>query len=115
MIKKIITLTLLALMLSLSQNLAFAESSPWTQNGTYLEKTMGKFEFGLLNFLGGWSEILIRPAIYSEDDKNFFLGVGHGVLNAAIFTLGGAAHLVTAPIPLDIPLPNGGVASDTGF
>lgn len=112
--KLLIIPTLLCFLLS-TPSVSYADPSPWTNNATYLDKAFGKFEFGLLNFLGGWSEILTRPARYSEDDKNFFVGIGHGFLNGLIFTAGGAAHLVTFPVPIDIPLPEGGVASDSGF
>jgi len=123
--KKTISL-LVMLAVLLTPTLAFAASpwtevfaaSPWTEKDTYAEKVTGKLEFGFKNLVGGWTEIFSRPGKYKEKEAgnvflrigNVFLGIGHGLLNAIVYTVGGAAHMVTFPIPLDIPLPDNGVS-----
>jgi len=79
--------------------------SPWTQEKTYVEKSVGKLGFGILNFITGWSALLFEPTRYS----NPFTGLAKGIWRTVTNTAGGALHIVTFPIPIDIPLPDGGV------
>lgn len=91
---------------------AFA-ASPWTEGDTYKDKVLGKLDFAVKNTLGGWTELFNRPIKYHKDGKNVSEGVLVGIGNAAVYTLGGALHLITFPIPqIDVPLPNNGVTFD---
>ena len=83
--------------------------SPWTEETTYGDKVAGKLDFGVRNFLGGWTELITEPKERYDNKGNWLLGIGRGLYNATMFTVGGAAHLVTFPIPMDIPLPENGV------
>jgi hypothetical protein len=84
------------------------EPSPWTKESTYVEKCVGKFGFGILNVLTGWTAIFWEPTRYS----NPFTGVAKGIWRTVTNTAGGALHAATFPIPIDIPLPDGGVHFD---
>ena len=87
---------------------AFA-ASPWTTEKTYIDKTAKKLEFGLKNALLGWTEIGTEAVEHQNDGKNAFQGIGVGLGEAIIYTVGGVLHVATFPIPLDIPLPENGV------
>jgi len=82
---------------------------------TYFEKITYKFEFGLKNLLGGWTEIYYRPADARADGKNLIAAAGTGIAYAAIDTVGGLANLITFPVPQRIPLPGGGAQIRTAF
>jgi len=88
---------------------AFA-ASPWTSGESYSDKVKGKLEFGLKNFLGGWTEIITRPAEAKKNGNCSLKGLGVGIMNAVVYTVGGVIHTATFPIPLDVPLPNNGVS-----
>lgn len=79
--------------------------SPWTRETGYSEKTINKLGFGVMNFMTGWTDLFFEP--YRK--KNIFTGLVKGVWKTVTNTAGGALHAVTFPIPLDIPLPEGGV------
>ena len=81
------------------------EPSPWTTKKPYTEKIGNKLGFGLLNFGTGWTALFFEPTFMN----GFWKGLGRGVLFTITNTAGGAVHAVTFPIPIDIPLPNGGV------
>ena len=87
---------------------AFA-ASPWTTEPTYAKKTTGKLMFGLQNTLLGWIQIFAVPNTYANEGKNAWAGVGQGLVEGVVDTVGGAVHLLTFPIPVDLPLPNNGV------
>ena len=113
MIKLFRTFLIFALMFSAISANAHAKfenwkASPWTQEKTYIEKSVGKFGCGLMNLATGWTAILFEPTRYS----NPFTGVAKGLWRTITNTAGGAIHLVTFPIPVDIPLPDGGVQFD---
>jgi hypothetical protein len=94
---------------SFVSGLAYAgtlEPSDWTQEPTYLGKISQKLGFGFLNITAGWTAILFEPC----KDQNFFVGVGKGIGYMATNTVGGVLHAATFPIPVDIPLPQGGIA-----
>ena len=82
------------------------ESSDWTHESTYLGKISQKLGFGFLNITAGWTALFFEPV----KDKNFFVGVAKGIGYTFTNTAGGILHAATFPIPLDIPLPQGGIA-----
>ena len=82
------------------------ESSDWIHEPTYLGKISQKLGFGFLNITAGWTALFFEPA----RDQNFFVGVGKGMAYTLTNTVGGILHAATFPIPLDIPLPHGGIA-----
>ena len=106
----ILVRTLVALVLfSVVTSSAYAgvfEASDWTHESTYLGKVSQKLGFGFLNLTAGWTALLFEPA----RDQNFFVGVGKGIGYFFTNTIGGILHMATFPIPLDIPLPHGGIA-----
>ncbi len=98
-----------ALAILLLPTVAFA-ASPWTTQTTYGGKVMGKLDFGFKNALGGWTEIITQPKNHHKGAKDLLMGVGQGLANAVVYTVGGVLHLVTFPITnLDVPLPGNGV------
>jgi len=110
--KKLFTIAVVVLIaVAMVQAPAFA-ASPWTQETTYTAKIGNKLGFGVKNLVLGWTEIFARPDAYANEDKNFVEGVGMGLWNAIVYTVGGALHTATFPIPVDIPLPNNGIESN---
>jgi hypothetical protein len=86
---------------------SYAEIFPrsyWTREKTYMDKISHKLGFGVLNLTAGWTALFYEP--YYEGWK----GLGTGLLYTVTNTAGGAIHAVTFPIPLDVPLPQGGIA-----
>ena len=88
---------------------AFA-ASPWTQSATYGEKTWNKLVFGFRNLAFGWTELFMQPSHAVQNGENVGIGIGKGLLYTIADTAGGALHFLTAPIPVDIPLPENGVS-----
>ncbi len=92
---------------------AFAESftsvkpSSWAKQESYGDKTVHKLGFGLLNITVGW--VAIPFQISKHMDTNPYTGLAKGLWLTATNTVGGVLHTATFPIPLDIPLPAGGV------
>jgi hypothetical protein len=84
-------------------------ASPWTSNPTYGEKISGKLDFGVKNLIAGWTEIYTQPNKAFTEKTNIAAGVGRGLANAFVNTLGGALQAATFFIPVDIPIPGGGV------
>jgi len=84
------------------------EASDWTQEPTYLGKVSRKLGFGFLNMTAGWTALFYEPS----NGQNFFVGVGKGVGYFFTNTVGGVLHAATFPIPLDIPLPHGGIVHE---
>jgi hypothetical protein len=82
------------------------QSSDWTQEPTYFGKISQKLGFGFLNITVGWTALFFEPV----KDNNFFIGVVKGIGYTVTNTAGGILHAATFPIPLDIPLPQGGIA-----
>jgi hypothetical protein len=84
-------------------------ASPWTSEVGYTNRLVGKVGFGVKNLLLGWTELFTEPKEAMDEGGNFFVGLGKGLLNGVLDTVGGAVHLVTFPITaLDAPLPEGG-------
>ena len=107
--KKTFLLFLIVLLLTFSQH-AFAglESSPWTQKNTYYDKISHKLGFGFLNTATGWTALLFEPV----KPGNKLLGLAKGIGYAISNTAGGMIHAVTFPIPIDLPLPGGGISHE---
>jgi len=101
--KKIISLAVIFTMLLAP--MAFA-ASPWMAEKTYGEKTVGKLVYGLTNTVLGWTKLFSVPYDYSKTGKNVWAGAGQGLIDAAVTTVLGAVHLVTFPIPADVPIPS---------
>lgn len=80
--------------------------SPWVKSEPYVEKSINKLGFGLLNLLTGWTALLFETSRY----ENKFTGILKGTWRTVTNTAGGAIHTVTFPIPVDVPLPDGGVS-----
>jgi hypothetical protein len=88
-------------------------ASPWTEKTTYADKVIGKFEFGVKNLLGGWTELVSEPMDHYKEEKtmkHFLMGVKTGICHSVLFSVGGALHLATFPITqIDITVPHNGV------
>ena len=104
--KKIMSLVVVLSMLLAP--MAFA-ASPWTEEKSYGDRVAGKLQFGLTNTVLGWIQLFAVPNQYANEGKNVWAGIGQGLVEATLDTVGGAIHLVTFPIPADLPLPNNGV------
>ena len=107
--KKTMRVVAMALVVLMMAQTAFA-ASPWTSETTWSNKAKAKLVFGLKNLLGGWSEILTEPMNYNKEGKNVPEGIAKGLFNAVVFTIGGALHVITFPFPVDVPLPDNGIA-----
>ena len=101
--KKILSLVVILSMLLAP--MAFA-ASPWTEDKTYGDKTVGKLGYGLTNTALGWTKLISTPNDYSSEGKNVWQGVGQGLIDTAVTTVLGAVQLVTFPIPADIEIPS---------
>lgn len=84
------------------------KSSPWIKKEPYVEKTIHKLGFGLTNGLTGWLALFFEP--YCEQNK--WTGMVKGAWRTITNTAGGSLHIVTFLIPIDLPLPDGGVRFD---
>ncbi len=80
--------------------------SPWTEEPAYLDKLTHKLGFGAVNVLTGWTALFYE--LHYQPNK--LVGLGKGLGYTVTNTIGGALHAFTFPIPVDIPLPNGGIA-----
>lgn len=107
--KKILAVAMVVLMVIALPSFAFA-GSPWTDKPTYSEKAMGKLTFGLKNLALGWTELIRRPMEAPKNVKGIFGGIGEGIINTVVYTVGGVLHTVTFPATsLDVPIRHGGV------
>lgn len=108
--KKMIVLLLLAAMCVMPV-VGFA-ASPWTEEDTYGEKVSGKLQFGLVNTLLGWTDLIFEPirgAKKCSSCDSVWTGLGKGLGDAIVNEVGGAIHLITFPLVVDVPLPDNGV------
>jgi len=88
----------------------YAHGSHWAREHGWANQARGKFMFGAKNTLLGWTELFTEPYEAAKSGGNVVGGIGRGLWNGVADTAGGAAHLVTFPIPqVDLPLPEGGV------
>lgn len=83
---------------------AFFKPSAWTKETSYTEKISAKAGFGIMNMGTGWMALLFEP--YYSGWKGLATGPFYMITNTA----GGMIHAATFPIPLDVPLPQGGIA-----
>lgn len=106
--KKSLKWLTLILALILLPSVALA-ASPWTEKTTCQEKAAAKFAFGMKNVLFGWYG-LIKPAPcpFSKDADNEKYCPVRGLMTAIGQTAGGALHVATFLLPIDIPLPGNG-------
>ena len=100
--KKIIGLVLMLAVMLVPVS-AFAADS-------YSEAVGHKFQGGLTNTLLGWTKIFSVPHDYQVQKKNPWAGVGKGLVDGVVCTVGGAFNLITFPIPAEMTLPDGGVS-----
>lgn len=82
------------------------QKSPWTSTHPYFNQAGHKLGFGVLNLASGWLSLFYEPM----RPGGFFKGFARGIAYTVIYEGGGALHAVTFPIPLDIPLPKGGIS-----
>lgn len=82
------------------------EPSPWVKDKPYMEKIGHKLGYGFVNAVTGWMALLFEP----PREKNPLAGLVRGIFLAASNTAGGVLQMATFPIPVDIPLPAGGVS-----
>jgi len=76
---------------------------------SYSDAVTSKLSSGLTNTLLGWTKIFSVPHDYAAAKKNPWAGVGKGLTDGLICTVGGAFNLLTFPIPAEMTLPDGGV------
>ena len=106
--------TALLLAFCIPCNIALAEevahdswkSSPWTRTHPYFNQIGHKLGFGVLNLGTGWMALFHEPF----RPGGFFKGFVRGIAYTVIYEGGGGLHAVTFPIPVDIPLPRGGLS-----
>ena len=106
--KKSMYVLTLVIAILLIPAVAFA-ASPWTTETTGVKKAEQKLIFGIKNLLGGVSELFTKPMDYHKQGKNVGEGIWKGLANTVTYTIGGALHVATFPIPIDLPLPDNGV------
>lgn len=107
--RKSMRILVVAVAILLVPSIVFA-ASPWTTETSWSGKATKKLIFGTKNLLGGWTELFSEPMNYHKEGKNVAEGIVKGFVNAIVFTIGGALHVVTFPIPqVDLPLPDNGV------
>lgn len=104
---KWIALAVVALLVAPSMGFA---ASPWKEKGgSYSDMAKNKLDFGLKNLLAGWTELISEPAS-GRDVVSVTKGLGRGIYNTVVYTVGGALHTATFPITaLDVPLPDNGL------
>ncbi|MDP3921052.1 MAG: hypothetical protein Q8R76_09655 [Candidatus Omnitrophota bacterium] len=107
--KKIFAITLVVFVACLAVQVPAMAASPWTEEADYYAKSVSKLQFGLKNVVFGWSEIFTQTTAAAAEDRPQIEGFGEGLWNAIVYTALGAVHVVTFPIPLDVPIPNNGV------
>jgi len=82
------------------------KSSAWTRTHPYFNQIGHKLGYGVLNLGTGWMALFQEPF----RPGGFFKGFARGIAYSVIYEGGGALHAVTFPIPVDIPLPRGGLS-----
>jgi len=101
----------LLLAIMLVPSVALAES-PWAAEDSYGAQTRQKLDYGVKNALGGWTEIITAPVSTFKEGGSFKELVESqftGLYDAVIYTVGGALHLGTFFLPLDVEIPENGV------
>ncbi len=83
-------------------------ASEWTAKRGYAAKTLSKLGFGIINVVGGWTGIVSE---FYEPPRDNIAALGlRAIARVVTNTVGGALHVVTFPVPVDIPLPGGGTS-----
>ena len=72
----------------------------WTKKPSWTSRSASRSAY-----LAGWTAFPFEIAKHG----NIFEGIGMGLWRTATNTVGGILHTATFPIPVDIPLPDGGV------
>ena len=100
--KKAICLVIV-LAIMLSPAMAFAGHN-------FSHKANDRLMFGLKNVAFGWTDLFVEP----PQHERFMLGMGKGLSDTVLNTVGGAMHVGTFLVPqMDLPdLPEGGVDMD---
>ena len=107
--KKLMAVMIVAVLMLSIPEIGYA-ASPWTEEQGYANQVKGKLDFGIRNLLGGWTEIFRSPMRAKDEKTCPIRGTGIGIVNAVVYTVGGALHTVTFPFTfIDVPLPNNGV------
>ena len=112
--KKFVPLMVFFLIFSLCPISGFA-ASPWTEKDGYVSQTAHKLEFGFKNLFLGWTEIFTKPHQACKSGADFsgkMEAKVEGLKNAVVYTVGGALHVATFAIPIDVEIPNNGVSFD---
>src|SRR5689334_6587092 len=103
-------LIILALLTAPTLALAETAASPWVAETTYSGKVVGKFNYGFKNLFLGWTQIFYQPYLAQKNNTNQWKALGKGLFwYFPVDTVLGAAHVVTFLIPVDVPIPDGGV------
>jgi len=84
---------------------SFVQAPAFAVEAEYHKTVSNNLNSGLQNLLLGWTEIIMQPI----NDPAVLPGFLKGPLYAVIVTIGGALKIATFAIPIDIPLPDGGV------
>ena len=106
MMKKASILVLIFALMS-APVFAAMEASPWTKEKSCVDKATAKLGFGLKNAILGWTKILTE--ISETKDGNYVKGFATGIYEAIADTALGVVHAATFFVPIDVPLPEGGV------
>ena len=92
------------------------QPSSWTKEERWLDRSDGKFYYGLKNLFWGWTELITEPDEAIGNGESILMGLVRGVWNAIGQTAGGALHVLTFPFTqFDVPLPEGGVGWDRSY
>ncbi len=91
------------------------KASAWkSSKGSKGEVAKEKLLFGLKNTFLGWTEILTETYDgFKKEGKEAPWAFIKGIANAVLDTAGGILHVVTFPLSIDVPLPEGGTDSFT--
>lgn len=97
----ILTLALLSI-----PRAAHAAGTPCCDGTTYGDQAVDKLKHGVGNTLLGWTALFREPIRAGKSGGNVLAGLGHGVWQAVGQTVGGAAQIVTFPLPkVHVPIP----------
>ncbi len=86
--------------------------TPPTALEKYGERCKEKLDFGMQNFLVGWTSIVsTTPGMPAgkKDILPWVSGTGQGLVLGTVNTVGGFVNALTFPIAVKFPLPQGGV------
>ena len=76
----------------------------------YTQEIKEKLATGVTNTLVGWTDILAEPEKAVDKKESVMKGIGKGIVDAVLNTLGGVLQIATFPFPgVNIPIPDKGV------